>query len=72
LNGLGSTSSLRATSKPNVQSTNPEEASRLRGGPVEGFFSFLVGALLVALVENWQRLGDMAARTIVVVDQKPA
>ncbi len=28
---------------------------------------FLVGALLVALTESWQRLGDMAARTIVVV-----
>jgi uncharacterized RDD family membrane protein YckC len=39
---------------------------------VNGFFSFLVGALLVALTENWQRLGDMAARTIVVVDRKPA
>ena len=39
---------------------------------VDGFFSFMVGALLVALTENWQRLGDMAARTIVVVDQKPA
>jgi uncharacterized RDD family membrane protein YckC len=39
---------------------------------VDGFFSFLVGALLVALTENWQRLGDMAARTIVVVDEKPA
>lgn len=37
----------------------------------DGFFSFLVGALLVALTENWQRLGDMAARTIVVVDRKP-
>jgi uncharacterized RDD family membrane protein YckC len=39
---------------------------------VDGFFSFLVGALLVALTENWQRLGDLAARTIVVVDDKPA
>ena len=39
---------------------------------VDGFFSFLVGALLVALTENWQRLGDMAARTIVVVDEKAA
>lgn len=39
---------------------------------VDGFFNFLVGALLVALTENWQRLGDLAARTIVVVDQKPA
>jgi uncharacterized RDD family membrane protein YckC len=38
---------------------------------VDGFFSFLVGALLVALTENWQRLGDMAALTIVVVDEKP-
>jgi uncharacterized RDD family membrane protein YckC len=38
----------------------------------DGFFSFLVGALLVALTENWQRLGDLAARTIVVVDEKPA
>ena len=39
---------------------------------VDGFFSFLVGALLVALTESWQRLGDLAARTIVVVDEKPA
>jgi uncharacterized RDD family membrane protein YckC len=39
---------------------------------VDGFFNFLVGALLVALTENWQRLGDLAARTIVVADQKPA
>lgn len=39
---------------------------------VDGFFSFLVGALLVALTENWQRLGDLAARTIVVADEKPA
>ena len=38
----------------------------------DGFFGFLVGALLVALTENWQRLGDLAARTIVVVDEKPA
>ena len=35
---------------------------------VDGFFSFLVGALLVALTESWQRLGDLAARTIVVTD----
>ena len=33
---------------------------------VDGFFNFLVGALLVALTENWQRLGDLAARTVVV------
>lgn len=38
----------------------------------DGFFSFLVGALLVALTENWQRLGDLAARTIVVADEKAA
>jgi uncharacterized RDD family membrane protein YckC len=36
---------------------------------VDGFFNFLVGALLVALTENWQRLGDLAARTVVVSDQ---
>jgi uncharacterized RDD family membrane protein YckC len=36
---------------------------------VDGFFNFLVGALLVALTENWQRLGDLAARTIVVSDE---
>ena len=39
---------------------------------VDGFLNFLVGALLVALTENWQRLGDLAARTIVVVDERPA
>jgi uncharacterized RDD family membrane protein YckC len=39
---------------------------------VDGFFNFLVGALIVAFTENWQRLGDMAARTIVVADEKPA
>jgi uncharacterized RDD family membrane protein YckC len=37
---------------------------------VDGFFNFLVGALLVALTENWQRLGDLAARTVVVADEK--
>ena len=37
---------------------------------VDGFFNFLVGALLVAFTENWQRLGDFAARTIVVTDPK--
>lgn len=39
---------------------------------VDGFLNFLVGALLVALTENWQRLGDLAGRTIVVVDERPA
>jgi uncharacterized RDD family membrane protein YckC len=33
---------------------------------VDGFFYFLVGILLVALTENRQRLGDLAARTVVV------
>jgi len=33
---------------------------------VDGFFSFMVGILLVALTENWQRVGDMAARTVVI------
>ena len=34
---------------------------------VDGFFNFLVGTLLVALTENRQRLGDLAARTVVVM-----
>ena len=38
---------------------------------VDGFFNFLVGVLLVALTENWQRLGDLAARTLVVADERP-
>lgn len=33
---------------------------------VDGFFNYLVGILIVALTENWQRVGDMAARTVVV------
>jgi uncharacterized RDD family membrane protein YckC len=33
---------------------------------VDGFFNFMVGIIIVALSENWQRIGDMAARTIVV------
>jgi uncharacterized RDD family membrane protein YckC len=33
---------------------------------IDGFFNFLVGIMIVALSENWQRLGDMAARTVVV------
>ena len=37
---------------------------------VDGFFNFLVGALLVAFTENWQRLGDFAARTVVLADEK--
>ena len=33
---------------------------------VDGFFNFMVGIMVVALNENWQRVGDMAARTVVV------
>jgi len=33
---------------------------------VDGFFNFMVGVLLVSLSENWQRIGDMAARTVVL------
>lgn len=33
---------------------------------VDGFFNFMVGVMLVALTENWQRVGDMAARTVVI------
>jgi len=32
----------------------------------DGFFQFLVGIVLVALTEKWQRLGDMAAKTVVI------
>jgi len=33
---------------------------------LDGFFNFMVGILLVALTEHWQRVGDMAARTVVI------
>lgn len=33
---------------------------------VDGFFNYMVGILIVALTENWQRVGDMAARTVVI------
>jgi uncharacterized RDD family membrane protein YckC len=33
---------------------------------IDGFFNSMVGILLAALTENWQRVGDMAARTVVV------
>ncbi len=33
---------------------------------IDGFFNFMIGILLVALSENWQRVGDMAARTVVI------
>jgi uncharacterized RDD family membrane protein YckC len=34
---------------------------------VDGFFNYMVGILIVALTENWQRVGDLAARTVVVM-----
>lgn len=37
---------------------------------VDGFFNYLVGILLVALNENRQRVGDMAANTIVIDTRK--
>jgi len=33
---------------------------------VDGFFNFMVGILVIALSEHWQRIGDMASRTIVI------
>jgi uncharacterized RDD family membrane protein YckC len=33
---------------------------------IDGFFFFLVGIMTVALSEKWQRVGDMAANTVVV------
>jgi len=33
---------------------------------IDGFFNFMIGILVVALSENWQRVGDMAARTVVI------
>lgn len=38
---------------------------------VDGFFNFLVGILMVAYTDNWQRLGDLAARTIVIRSTGP-
>ncbi len=35
---------------------------------VDGFFNFLVGIVVVAFTENWQRIGDLAARTIVIYE----
>jgi uncharacterized RDD family membrane protein YckC len=37
---------------------------------VDGFFNFMVGIMLIALTTNWQRVGDMAARTIVIRNPK--
>jgi len=33
---------------------------------VDGFFNFTVGILVVAFTDDWQRVGDMAARTVVI------
>lgn len=33
---------------------------------VDGFFNFMVGMLIVTFTKDWQRVGDMAARTIVI------
>jgi len=33
---------------------------------VDGFFNFMIGVLVAALTEHWQRVGDLAARTVVV------
>jgi uncharacterized RDD family membrane protein YckC len=33
---------------------------------VDGFFNFIVGIALIAFTDNWQRVGDLAARTVVV------
>jgi uncharacterized RDD family membrane protein YckC len=33
---------------------------------LDGFFNFMIGIMVVALSEKWQRIGDMAARTVVV------
>lgn len=38
---------------------------------VDGFFNFLVGILMVAYTDNWQRLGDLAARTILIRSTGP-
>ena len=38
---------------------------------VDGMFNFVVGMLLVAYTEHWQRVGDLAARTIVIDARRP-
>jgi len=37
---------------------------------VDGFFNYLVGILIIAFTDNQQRIGDMAARTIVIKKQE--
>ena len=36
---------------------------------IDGFFNYLVGILIIAFTDNQQRVGDMAARTIVIKKQ---
>jgi uncharacterized RDD family membrane protein YckC len=33
---------------------------------VDSFFNFMVGIIMVAFTKDWQRVGDMVARTIVI------
>lgn len=33
---------------------------------VDGFFNFMVGIMIIALNKNWQRVGDMVAKSIVI------
>lgn len=35
---------------------------------VDQFFNYMAGIILIAFMDNWQRVGDMAAKTIVVED----
>jgi len=37
---------------------------------IDSFFNFMVGIMLIALTYNWQRIGDMFAKTIVVEDER--
>lgn len=37
---------------------------------VDGFFNFMVGIMLVAITRDWQRIGDLAADSIVINDIK--
>lgn len=37
----------------------------------DGIFNWMVGIMLVAYTEDWQRVGDMAARTVVVRNVAP-
>lgn len=39
---------------------------------IDCFFYYLVGILLIAFTKNHQRIGDLAARTIVIRDKRPS